>query len=77
MLTNVSQISNLINTRDSTWGELTIHEITRQRENDARTRVTQHADNARNSARGQRERRVNQHDDTQMMSRANHKQINN
>jgi hypothetical protein len=55
MLTNVSQISNLINTRDSTRGELTIHKITRQRENDARTRATQHADNTRNSARDQRE----------------------
>ena len=55
MLTNVSQISNLINTRDSTRGELTIHEITRQRENDARTRATQHADNTRNSAHDQRE----------------------
>jgi hypothetical protein len=47
---NVSQISNLINMRNSTRGELTIHEITRQRENDARTRATQHADNTRNSA---------------------------
>jgi hypothetical protein len=36
MLMNVSQISNLINTRDSTRGELTIYEITRQRENDTR-----------------------------------------
>jgi hypothetical protein len=55
MLTNASQISNLINTRDSTRGEFTIHEITRQREDDARTRATQHADNTRNSARDQRE----------------------
>ena len=42
-------------------GELTIHEITRQRENNARTRATQHADDTRNSARDQRERHVNQH----------------
>jgi hypothetical protein len=55
MLTNVSQISNLINTRDSMRGELTIHEITRQRENDARIRATQYADNTRNSARDQHE----------------------
>jgi hypothetical protein len=55
MLTNISQISNLINTRDSTQGELTIHEITRQRENDARTRATQHADDTQNRARDERE----------------------
>jgi hypothetical protein len=55
MLTNVSQLSNLINTRDSTRGELTIHKITRQRGNDARTRATQHTDNTRNSAHDQRE----------------------
>jgi hypothetical protein len=55
MLTNVSQISNLINTRDSTRGELTIYEITRQCENDARhstltTHETARATNA-NDAR--------------------------
>jgi hypothetical protein len=55
MPTNVSQISNLINTKDSTRDELTIHEITRQRENDTRTRVTQHADDTRNRARDERE----------------------
>ena len=67
MQMNVSQISNLINTRDSTRGELTIHEITRQRENDARTRATQHADNTRNSAHDQR---VNQHATTCGTARA-------
>jgi hypothetical protein len=53
MLTNISQISNLINTRDSMRGELTIHEITRPREDDARIRATQYADNTQNSVRDQ------------------------
>ena len=50
MLTNVSQISTLINTRDSTRGELTILEITRQRANDAETHATQHTNDAQDSA---------------------------
>ena len=36
-------------------------ETTRQRVNDARPRATQHADDARNSVRDQRERRANLH----------------
>ena len=36
-------------------------ETARQRANDARTRATQHADDTRNSARDERERRANQH----------------
>jgi hypothetical protein len=41
--------------------EFTMHETTRLCANDVRTRVTYHADDTRNSACDQRERRVNQH----------------
>jgi hypothetical protein len=47
-----------------------ICETTRQRANDARTRATQHADDTRNSARNERERRANQHVTTCETARA-------